>query len=119
MPDRRLIRFARELRQNQTEAEIRIWSHLRSGRLSGDKFRRQHPIEPYIADFYCHSEKLVLELDGSQHFEPEAVEYDRVRSEHFKSLGIRVLRFNDVEALRETEAVIMTILRELELNQKS
>ncbi len=114
MPDPRLIRFARDLRRQSTDAERRIWSYLRGGKLSGYKFRRQHPIEPYIADFYCVEAKLVVELDGRQHSEPAAVIYDKVRTESFAAKGIHVIRFSDFDALTSSEAAARTILREVE-----
>lgn len=112
--DRRLIGFAKELRTQGTDAERRIWSHLRAGRLNGHKFRRQHPIGNYIADFYCHSARLVIELDGGQHDSPDAVAYDTQRTQWMETEGVRVVRFSDVEALRDTEAVVASILREVE-----
>src|SRR5436190_1966667 len=62
-----VLRFARALRNGQTDAETRLWTILRSRRLSGWKFRRQHPIPPYVLDFYCDEARLAIELDGSQH----------------------------------------------------
>ena len=114
MPDRRLIRFARELRRNATDAERRVWSYLRGGRLGGHAFRRQHPVGDYIADFYCYAAKLVVELDGGQHAEPEAAAYDERRTAAMAAQGIRVIRFSDYDALRDSEAVAKTILREVE-----
>ena len=114
MPDKRLIQFARALRHNSTDAERRIWSYLRAERLNGHGFRRQHPIGAYIADFYCHAARLVVELDGSQHHEPEAVAYDESRTAAMAAVGIEVLRFSDYDALMHSEAVARTILREIE-----
>ena len=114
MPDRRLIRFARELRRNSTDAEGRIWSYLRGERLGGHVFRRQHPIGDYIADFYCHAARLVVELDGGQHTEPDAVAYDRRRTAAMMAEGVHVIRFSDYDALKYSDAVARTILREVE-----
>jgi very-short-patch-repair endonuclease len=84
----RTLENARALRHASTDAERMLWQHLRGGRL-GLKFRRQHPIPPYIADFCCVSAKLVVELDGSQHSEAT----DRERTRYLESQGWRVLRF--------------------------
>jgi len=98
--------YARELRRQGTEAEQRLWQHLRAGRLNGLKFRRQHPIPPYVADFYCESARLVIELDGSQHGE----DVDETRTRYLESLGLLVLRYWDNEALQQTDAVLEAIL---------
>ncbi|MGH8307251.1 MAG: endonuclease domain-containing protein [Gammaproteobacteria bacterium] len=97
---------SKDLRQRATDAEARLWFHLRARRLCGLKFRRQHPIPPYIADFYCEAEKLVVELDGSQHGKVT----DVVRSKALERAGMKVLRFWDNDVLRETEAVLEVIL---------
>ena len=97
---------ARELRQSSTEAERRLWLHLRAGRLNGLKFRRQHPIPPYVADFYCESAKLVIELDGSQHNDG----VDEACTRFLEALGLRVLRYWDNEVLQQTAAVLEAIL---------
>ena len=96
---------ARELRRGATDAERKLWHHLRSGQLGGLKFRRQHPIPPYIVDFYCDASRLVVELDGSQH----TPEVDRVRTRFLESKGLTVLRFWDNEVLMQTQAVIEAI----------
>jgi very-short-patch-repair endonuclease len=101
--------FARHLRQSQTEAEIRLWTFLRGSRLDGFKFRRQHPIPPYVLDFFCDAAKLAVELDGSQH--SEVADLERTRA--LQSKGIRVLRFWDNDALRRTDAVLEAILASL------
>ena len=101
----RTLGNARALRRDPTDAERALWRHLRAGRLNGLKFRRQHPIPPYIADFCCASAKLVIELDGSQHSE----ETDRVRSRYLQSQGWRVLRFWGHDVLARIEAVVDAI----------
>src|SRR3546814_19017315 len=88
-----------------TDAEQKLWQHLRGGQLDGLKFRRQHPIPPYIADFCCVAVKLIVELDGSQHSE----QADVVRTRYLEAQGWRILRFWDNDALQETEAVIDAI----------
>lgn len=113
MPDGRLIQFARELRTS-TDAQRRIWSYLLGQKLNGHIVRRQHPVGAYIADFYGHATRLVVELDGGQHAEPDAVVYDARRTTAMEAQGLRVLRFSDYDALRHAEAVARKILREVE-----
>ncbi|MFO1422920.1 MAG: DUF559 domain-containing protein [Candidatus Competibacteraceae bacterium] len=106
------LRFARELRRQQTDAESLIWMLLRDRRLAGCKFRRQHPVAPYILDFYCHEAKLAVELDGGQHAENHA--YDAERDAFLQAQGIRVLRFWNNQVLAETEGVLEVIWQALQ-----
>ena len=101
---------ARELRQSSPDAERAMWRALRDRRLGGCKFRRQHPVGRYFADFACVEALLVIELDGGQHFESDAIEADKRRTAELNRLGFRVLRFTDREALTEREAVLTRIL---------
>lgn len=103
------IPVRRELRKNQTETEKIIWDKLRNRRFLNLKFRRQYGIGNYIADFYCSSLKLVVELDGGQHFTEEGLEYDKIREEFMKSLGIKTLRFNNNEVLNNIEEILIKI----------
>ncbi|HEV7271753.1 endonuclease domain-containing protein [Pseudoxanthomonas sp.] len=96
---------AKQLRRRMTDAERRLWQYLRAGRLEGLKFRRQHPVPPYIVDFCCVEARLVVELDGSQH-SPAA---DAARTRYLQSQGWRVVRFWDNDVLREVEAVVTAI----------
>ncbi len=98
----------RYLRKNMTEPEIKLWQYLRNEQL-GVKFRRQHSIGEYIADFYCTKLKLVIEIDGESHFNDEAIEYDSIRTNFFKSLGIEVIRFNNDEVMTNIEGVFEII----------
>lgn len=102
---------ARSLRRRQTEAEKFLWQHIRNRRLSGCKFRRQHPISPYIVDFACLEKKLIIELDGSQHL--EAKEPDKRRDNFLKEKGFTVLRFWNHEIFAKTEAVLQLIYHKL------
>ena len=97
---------ARELRQRGTDAERKLWYHLRGGRLNGMKFRRQHPIPPYVVDFYCDAHKLVVELDGAQHNEG----VDRERSRFLAAQGLKILRYWDNEVLQQADAVLAAIV---------
>ena len=84
---------ARSLRENSTECERQLWSMLRRKQMAALRFRRQQPIGPYVVDFLCPAMKLVVELDGGQHSENEAVVYDGVRTQWLEARGYRVLRF--------------------------
>lgn len=99
--------FARKLRKSETDAERKIWQQLRSRSLNGAKFRRQHPIGPYVVDFICINEKLIIELDGSQHQQQQ--DYDAQRTAFLEQAGYRVLRFWDDDALSRTEDVMQAI----------
>ena len=103
---------AKKLRQNMSEAETRLWHHLRAGRLNGYKFRRQQPMGDYIVDFVCVTPKLIIEADGGQH--AEQAEYDQARSLYLNDLGFTVLRFWNDEILRQTDEVLAEILRVLQ-----
>ena len=102
------ITRARELRKNQTEAELFLWSDLRAHRLGGYNFKRQHPIGPYIVDFVCLEGRLVVELHGGQHLEPG--EYDAARTTYLNSRGFSVIRFWNNQVLAETDGVKEAIL---------
>jgi very-short-patch-repair endonuclease len=104
--------FACHLRRNQTDAERRLWRHLRSRRLLALRFRRQHPIGPYFADFACLELRLVIELDGRQHADPRGLERDRVRTAALEERGYEVIRFWNNDVLRVTQAVLATIARQ-------
>ena len=100
------IRFARVLRKNPTDAERRLWRRLRRKGLNGLRFRRQAPIGPYIADFYCDARSLIVEVDGGQH----GASADAARDAWLAFHGYRVLRFWDNDVLSNTEAVLAAIL---------
>ncbi|MDD3580507.1 MAG: DUF559 domain-containing protein [Desulfobacca sp.] len=106
-----LLQFARDLRQQQTDAETKMWHLLRDRRLDGKKFRRQHPIPPFVVDFYCHKASLIIEIDGGQHAEQRR--YDQKRTDFLENRGLRVIRFWNNEVLHETEAVLQKIWQEI------
>lgn len=99
----------KELRNNATKEEVLLWLKLKNSQ-TGFKFRRQHSIGGYIADFYCPSKKLIIEIDGSQHFGKEEVEYDKIRTEYFDGLDIKVLRFTNVEINTTMNEVLKKII---------
>lgn len=104
-----LIKLAKQLRRSQTDAEKLMWYLLRNRQLANAKFRRQHPIETYVAGFYCHEHQLVIELDGGQHFEDSGVEKDARRTARLNALGIEVLRFDNREVLTNIEGVLQRV----------
>jgi very-short-patch-repair endonuclease len=92
-----------------TACEEVIWEHLRDRQLCGLKFRRQVPIGPYVADFFCHELRLVLELDGSAHEDAPQISHDRNRDANLQALGYRVLRFTNQEVQSNLQAVLERI----------
>ncbi len=102
--------LCRKLRRNQTDAEKLLWECLRGKRLKGLKFRRQHPIGRYIADFYCPEAQLVIELDGGVHNIKEQKDYDQIRQEIIQMRGIRVMRIKNQEIERNIESVLSEVL---------
>ena len=104
---------ARANRQHQTEAEALLWQHLRNRRLAGHKFRRQHPLLTFIADFYCHESNLVIELDGGYHKVEDQQIYDQGRTFELEENGIHVIRFINEEVIQDIEQVLLKIKQQL------
>ena len=101
---------ARDLRRGATDAEKRLWWHLRRRLpLDGTYFRRQVPLGPYFADFCCLTLKIVVELDGDQHGHPNAIAYDDARTAFLQKQGFLVLRFWNHQVFREIDSVLDTI----------
>jgi len=98
--------WPRQLREQQTEAEAALWHLLRNRKLIGSKFRRQVPIGRYVTDFYCHERKLIVELDGGIHSDPDQQLHDQNRDTFLVSLGLRVLRIPNEELLYTPEKVL-------------
>jgi very-short-patch-repair endonuclease len=111
----RLKPLARTLRSNMTEAEQHLWARLRRKQMQGLQFYRQKPLLQYIVDFYCPSARLVIELDGSQHFDEKNQAADAVRTAELRALGLTVLRFDNRQVLKETHAVLDVIHRHISL----
>ena len=101
---------ARLLRQNETPAEKKLWTHLKDKQLDGIKFRRQHPIGRYILDFYCHKNKLGIEIDGGYHQDKLQQWVDKDRTQYLEELGLRVIRFTNEEVMSQIERVLDKIL---------
>jgi very-short-patch-repair endonuclease len=105
--------FARELRHPQTPAEATLWQQLRNRNLSY-KFRRQHPIEVFIIDFYCAQAKLLIEIDGESHLEESQAKYDWLRTKYLETLGYKVIRFTNDDIRYNANAVVAKIIEEVE-----
>ena len=108
---KQLTAYAKQLRNNQTDAEIHLWKRIKSRQLKGYKFRRQHIFSNYIVDFVCIELKLIIEIDGSQHQAQK--EYDKIRTQYLNSIGFKVLRFWNNEILEQVESVVEAILQAL------
>ena len=100
-----LFKYAQDMRKNPTDSEKIIWNILRKLRFEGFIFRRQHPIDIFIADFYCHKLKLIIEVDGDVHESEYAREYDDGRTGDLEKYGIKVLRFTNEQILRDIDTI--------------
>lgn len=109
---------ARALRKGATLAENILWQQLRSRQVLGKKFRRQHPFEEFILDFYCDALKLVVEVDGGYHASEEQVEYDKNRTEFLEQFGLKVIRFSNQEVETRMTGVLKAI-EEISLNRSA
>jgi ATP-dependent DNA helicase RecQ len=105
--------FARELRQPQTPAEATLWRYLRNRNLKY-KFRRQHPIDFFIIDFYCAEAKLLIEIDGDSHLVKEQMEYDKARTGYLEERGYKVIRFTNNDVRYNINAVADEIIKAVE-----
>jgi very-short-patch-repair endonuclease len=106
-----LKEFSRELRREMTEAETALWWKIRKRQLKNRQFYRQRIVGNYIVDFYCPEGKLVIEIDGSQHYSEPGKEKDRLRDKHMADLGLKVLRFSAREVMENLEGVLEVINR--------
>jgi very-short-patch-repair endonuclease len=111
--DEESISFRRGLRRESSDAEQRVWRMLRARKLDGVKFRRQHPIGRYVLDFYCPAARLAIEIDGGSHYEPRGIRRDLERTAFLKSIGIRVIRFTNLEALGECDGLLEAVWDEV------
>jgi very-short-patch-repair endonuclease len=110
-PERKTKKRAIELRRHMPHAEVILWSRLRRKALPGFRFRRQHPIDPYIADFACPLSRLVVEVDGDTHSTGREVAHDRRRDAYMKSRGWRVFRVNNLDIYNNLDMVFEDICR--------
>jgi very-short-patch-repair endonuclease len=111
-----LLAWCRDLRRRETDAERLLWMLLRGRQIAGAKFRRQHQFGPFILDFFCAEHRLAIEVDGGQHFSDEGKARDGARTTWLGRESVRMLRFDNLQVLRETEAVVETILEALSAN---
>ena len=100
---------ARTLRQNMTEGERKLWSRIRRKQMFGLQFYRQRPIGNYIVDFYCPQAQLVLEVDGSQSADQLVIKKDKSRDGYLKQQGIKVLKFDNLQILKQLDAVVENV----------
>ena len=105
--------FAKQLRRKMPRSEALLWSYIRNGAVSGARFRRQHPIGPYIADFACVAAKLVVEVDGYTHWTPEQLAHDARRTNYLIERGWRVLRVTSADVYDNLAGVWETIAHHL------
>ena len=103
----------RRLRSNMTGPETRLWSRLRARKLQGLKFRRQHGIGPYIVDFYCPEQSLVIEVDGDSHADADQILKDQLRDRYFQSLGLHVIRYINDDILKNLDGVLENLAERL------
>jgi len=106
--------FRRKLRKNMAAAEVALWTMIKNRQLVDERFLQQFSIGHYVVDFYCHKYKLSIELDGAGHFTEEGREYDARRTEYLNSVGIRVIRFENIEVFNYP----MQVLEEIKKNLK-
>ena len=111
--NKNLTEKAQALRKNMTKEETKLWKQFLCR--CEPRFRRQYVIGNYIVDFYCHQAKLVVELDGSQHYTPKEMENDQKRTEYLETQGLKVIRFSNLDILRSFQNVCEEIYRILEV----
>ena len=110
--------LARNLRKNSTIQERRLWNLLKNRQFHNLKFKRQQPIGDYIVDFICKEAKIIIEIDGGQHNEPENIEYDKTRTEYLNTLGYKVVRFWNNEIYENIEGVVLRLKEEINPHQE-
>ena len=104
-----IFQRAEILRNNMTEAEKVLWNKLSNNQILGLKFRRQHPINQFIVDYYCHKLKLVIEIDGGIHLKKEVAERDKGREYMLKNFDLHILRFNNDSIINDIENVLLQL----------
>lgn len=111
--NRNLKSVSRQLRHRLTDAERKLWSKIRNKQIGGLQFYRQKPIENFIVDFFCPKANLVIEVDGGQHYEVKNEKQDKIRSDYLKRQGFKVLRFTNLDILKNTDNVIYKICQDI------
>ncbi len=111
--NKRLIPLAKKLRQNMTLGEVLLWNEIKNKSL-GVRFNRQTPIDEFIVDFYCKDLQLAIEVDGDSHYYDDQPEKDKVRQERLESLGVRFLRFDDLDVKTDINWVVREIINTIE-----
>jgi very-short-patch-repair endonuclease len=109
-----LLPFRRKLRKVGTPAEAELWKYLSNKKLGGRKFRRQHSVGNYIIDFYCHSEKLGIELDGEDHYWQNGIEKDKIKEEFLLGESIRIIRIENRWVFQDIDYVLRSIISAFE-----
>lgn len=109
------FKYAKQLRQEMTEAEKVLWEQLRARRFLNLKFRRQHPILGFIADFYCHKYKLIVEVDGKYHEKDDVEYHDSERTKELNNNGFSVIRFSNKEILNGLDRVLARLRNHLKI----
>ncbi len=104
---------SQDLRKNMTDAEITLWLKIKGKQIKNRQFYRQKTVGNFIVDFYSPKAKLIIEIDGSQHYEEAGLEKDKERDGYFKSLGLKVLKFTNIEVLKNIQGVIEKIYNEI------
>jgi very-short-patch-repair endonuclease len=117
--NKELKKYSRDLRKNMTDAERLLWLKIRGKQLRGYQFYRQKPIGNYILDFYCPKVKLVIEIDGGQHYSSEGKQKDEIRDNYMEQMGLKALRFSDIEVFKNLDEVIEVIWGNIPSSGKS
>ncbi|MCG8608582.1 endonuclease domain-containing protein [bacterium] len=107
--NKKLKSHARQLRKNMTDSETLLWSKIRRKQVRGVQFYRQKSLGNYIVDFYCPKAKLVIEVDGGQHYSEEGLKQDALRDKYLGQLGLHVMRFTNIDVLENIDGVLETI----------
>ena len=111
--DKKGNKFAKRLRSDMPGAEYKLWQELRRKQIGGYHFRRQHPIGPYVADFACVKQRLVVEADGYGHSEDHEITRDKKHTEYMSNLGWRVIRFRNEDIYEDVDGVVEAIAEHL------
>ena len=107
---RNTFKMAHSLRKDMTDAEKILWKRLKDKRIFKVKFRRQHPVDIFVLDFYCHELKLAIEVDGEIHLNAEVREYDEGRTYELEKFGIKILRYTNEQIFENLDEVLVSIL---------